>query len=103
MVAAACVPVVVAVAARHWSAAFGWLLVAVTVWALATVPVRGRPAVYWLADLAMFTTGVMMGWSLWQARAAAGRPVEPGTADLPGCWPGSGSTTAHRCRINGCA
>ncbi len=84
VVGAACVPVVVAVAAGRWSAAFGWLVVAGVVWALTTIPIRGRPAAHWLVDLGMFTTGVLMSWSAWQSRAAAGQADDPDTPDLPG-------------------
>ncbi|WP_233147866.1 SCO6880 family protein [Pseudonocardia sp. Ae717_Ps2] len=83
-VGAGCVPPVVAVAAGRWSTAFGWALVAGVVWVLTTVPIRGRPAVYWLVDLGMFTTGVLMNWSRWQSRAAAGQAADPAVADLPG-------------------
>ncbi len=85
VVGAACVPVVVAVGAGRWSAAFGWLLVAAGVWVLVTVPIRGRPALFWLVDLCMFTAGgVVMGWAAWQSKAAAGRADDPDAPDLPG-------------------
>lgn len=80
----ACVPVIVAIAGNHWTAALGWLAAAAVITALVTVPVLGRPAVRWLADLIMFGTGVMMGWSPWQSRAAAGRVDDPSVPDLPG-------------------
>ncbi|MEW2507641.1 SCO6880 family protein [Amycolatopsis sp. NPDC047767] len=52
--------------------------------ALFIVPVRGRPALQWLAHLLLFQAGIAFGWSRWQSRAAAGEPVDPASPDLPG-------------------
>ncbi|WP_432854957.1 SCO6880 family protein [Amycolatopsis sp. CA-161197] len=52
--------------------------------ALVIIPVRGRPAVQWLAHVLLFQVGVAFGWSRWQSRAAAGHAVDPSEPDLPG-------------------
>lgn len=84
LILAACVPVLLAVSGNDWSAALGWLAGAAIVAVLVAVPVRGRPAFRWLTDLVMFETGVVMRWSPWQSKAAAGTVTDPDTADLPG-------------------
>lgn len=78
------VPVLGAISTGHWSQ--GLLLVLVDGFAavLVVVPVRGRPALRWLGDLVMFQTGVVMGWSAWQSKAAAGVPGPGHEPDLPG-------------------
>lgn len=70
---------------------------------LVVVPVRGRPAVRWLADVVLHQIGVATGWSRWQSRMAAGLDVEPQEADLPGIlsrvsFP-DGPVFAHRGRV----
>lgn len=52
--------------------------------ALVTVPIRGRSAARWLADLARHGLGVSTGWSSYQSSVAAGLPVDPDEPDLPG-------------------
>ena len=63
-----------------------WLAVNGPLIAAVLVPVRGRPALRWLADLLWFQVGVATGWSVFQSRAAAGAP-RPGRASrtCPGC------------------
>ncbi|MBN9112985.1 MAG: hypothetical protein J0I34_29890 [Pseudonocardia sp.] len=78
------VPVLFALAASRWGQVVGLLAVAALLGALVVVPVRGRPALCWLADLVSFRTGVLMRWSLWQSKAAAGLAGPPGEPDLPG-------------------
>ncbi|OLM28976.1 putative integral membrane protein [Pseudonocardia sp. Ae717_Ps2] len=79
-----CAPALIAMSRNQWSAALSWAVVAAIVAVLIVVPIRGRPAFRWCADLVMFQTGVFMGWSLWQSRAAAGLAGDPGEPDLPG-------------------
>ncbi|GEL24492.1 hypothetical protein PSU4_34460 [Pseudonocardia sulfidoxydans NBRC 16205] len=78
------VPVLFALAAGRWGHVVGLLAVAALLGALVVVPVRGRPAARWLADLVSFRTGVLMRWSLWQSKAAAGLAGPHGEPDLPG-------------------
>ncbi|MCF7547277.1 SCO6880 family protein [Pseudonocardia sp. WMMC193] len=77
-------PVLLAMSAGRWSSAFVWLLLDGTLAALVVVPIRGRSAMRWLADLLLFQLGVLMRWSLWQSRAAAGDPGPAQEPDLPG-------------------
>ncbi|GEL26454.1 hypothetical protein PSU4_54080 [Pseudonocardia sulfidoxydans NBRC 16205] len=77
-------PVLLSLSAGRWVAAFGWLLVDGLLAALIVVPVRGRSAFRWLADLIFFQTGVLMRWSLWQSKAATGLPGPRDEPDLPG-------------------
>lgn len=51
---------------------------------LVVVPVRGRPAFRWLLHLLLYQAGLVMGWSRWQSKAAAGAPVDVDEPDLPG-------------------
>lgn len=60
------------------------LLVCGTTAALVVVPVRGRPAMRWLAHLVLYEVGIITGWSRWQSKAAAGAAVDPDEPDLPG-------------------
>jgi hypothetical protein len=78
------VPVLLALAGGRWSQLLVLTPVCGFVAALVVVPVRGRPALRWLGDLVMFQVGVVMGWSLWQSRAAAGAPGPADEPDLPG-------------------
>ncbi|MEU6643099.1 SCO6880 family protein [Saccharomonospora sp. NPDC046836] len=78
------VPVIVALAAGNLAQALVLLAVSASVAALVVVPVRGRPALRWLAHLLLFQVGIAFGWSRWQAKAASGAPVDPGEPDLPG-------------------
>ena len=77
-------PVLASMSVGRYRAAFGWALVAAAVVVLVVVPVRGRPAFRWLADLTMFQWGVLMRWSRWQSMAALGLVDDPDVADLPG-------------------
>lgn len=77
-------PVLLAISAGRWSQALTLAVVDGLGIAAVVVPVRGRPAVRWFADLVLFQTGVVMGWSRWQSRAAAGTPGPADEPDLPG-------------------
>lgn len=81
---AVCAPALIAMSRNQWSATLGWGLFAAFVAVLILVPVHGRPAFRWLADLIMFQTGVLMRWSPWQSRAAAGLAGDRSEPDLPG-------------------
>ena len=87
--AAGCVvlaaPILVALAAGDWAQTLLWLAVDGPLAVLVVVPVRGRPALRWLADLLLFQVGVVTRWSVWQSRAAAGNPGPASEPDLPGC------------------
>lgn len=51
---------------------------------LVVVPIRGRPALRWLAHLLLYQLGLATGWSTWQSKASTGAPVDPDEPDLPG-------------------
>jgi len=78
------VPVLLSVSAGHWSQAFVLTLLDGVGAVAVVVPVHGRPALRWCADLVAFQVGVVMGWSTWQSAAAAGDPGPAHEADLPG-------------------
>ena len=77
-------PVLLAMSAGRWTQALVLLGTNGVAIALVVVPVHGRPALVWLADLMMFQLGVLMRWSVWQSRAAAGVPGPAHEPDLPG-------------------
>lgn len=77
-------PVLLAISAGRWLQALSLAAVGGVGVVLVVVPVRGRPALRWFADLLMFQTGVLMGWSRWQSKAAAGMPGRADEPDLPG-------------------
>ncbi|MEU7529292.1 SCO6880 family protein [Saccharothrix sp. NPDC042600] len=78
------VPVLWAVSNGRFADAAVLLLICGTTGALVVVPVRGRPALRWLLHLTLHQIGILTGWSRWQSKAAAGAPVDPSEADLPG-------------------
>ncbi|WP_224390416.1 SCO6880 family protein [Pseudonocardia sp. ICBG1293] len=84
LVIAVCSPALLAMSRSRWSQTLGWGAFAAVVVVLIVVPIRGRPAFRWLADLIMFQTGVLMRWSPWQSRAAAGLAGDRTEPDLPG-------------------
>ncbi|OZM75499.1 SCO6880 family protein [Pseudonocardia sp. MH-G8] len=84
LVIGVCSPALLAMSREQWSQALGWGGFAAVVAVLILVPIHGRPAFRWLADLVMFQTGVLMRWSPWQSRAAAGLAGERAEPDLPG-------------------
>ncbi|MFR9802599.1 SCO6880 family protein [Pseudonocardia sp. RS010] len=77
-------PVLLAMSAGRWSGAFTWLVLNGALAALVVVPIRGRSALRWLGDLLLFQLGVLLRWSPWQSRAAAGDPGPAHEPDLPG-------------------
>ena len=77
-------PVLLAMSSGRWSEAMLMLATNGVGVALVTVPVRGRSALRWLADLIAFRLGMALGWSMWQSRAAAGAPGPRQEPDLPG-------------------
>ena len=77
-------PVLLSMSSGRWSEALVLLATNGIGVALVVVPVRGRSALRWLADLLMFQLGVAMRWSVWQSRAAAGAAGPRHEPDLPG-------------------
>lgn len=84
VVGALAAPPVWLLSAQQWRlallAAGGFVLGCV----LVVVPVRGRPALRWLAHWVLYQVGVATGWSRWQSRAAAGAVRDAQEPDLPG-------------------
>jgi hypothetical protein len=83
-VLALAVPPLLAMSAGRWVQAFVLLATNGLGAVLIVAPVHGRPALTWLVDLVMFELGVLMRWSVWQSRAAAGVPGPAHEPDLPG-------------------
>ncbi len=77
-------PVLLAISSGRWRLGLTWAVIDGLAAALIVVPVRGRPALRWLAHLILHRVGVATGWSVWQSRAAAGVPGPAGEPDLPG-------------------
>jgi len=81
-------PVLLALGVQAWALALLW----VPVWAVLAVgvcvPIAGRPAVRWAADLVLHRVGAGAGWSAWQSRAAAGQAGDLAEVDLPGVLAG---------------
>jgi hypothetical protein len=84
LVLGACAPALLAMSRSQWGQTLGWGAFAAVVAVLILVPIHGRPAFRWLGDLVMFQTGVLMRWSPWQSRAAAGLAGDRTEPDLPG-------------------
>ncbi|MET7400131.1 SCO6880 family protein [Dactylosporangium sp. NPDC005572] len=82
----AILPVVLAVGDGAWAFAFKVLPVSTLAVLLVALPVRGRPAVRWLADLYLYLWGRVMGWSRWRSMASTGLASrrELAALDLPG-------------------
>jgi hypothetical protein len=77
-------PVLLSMSSGRWREALLLLVTNGIGVALVVVPVRGRSAVCWVADLITFRVGVAMRWSVWQSRAASGTPGPRHEPDLPG-------------------
>lgn len=77
-------PVLLSMSSGRWSEALLLLGTNGIGVALVVVPVRGRSALCWLADLVTFQLGVATRWSVWQSRAAAGASGPRHEPDLPG-------------------
>ncbi|WP_338596738.1 SCO6880 family protein [Saccharopolyspora sp. SCSIO 74807] len=78
------VPVLWTVSAGQFTDALLLLVVCGGIATLVVVPIRGRPALRWLAHLLLHQLGAATGWSRWQSAAAAGNPITPDEPDLPG-------------------
>lgn len=86
----AVLPLLLAVGRSRWLVALQLApLVALAV-SIVVVPIRGRPAARWLADVLMFSWGRAMGWSRWRSKAATGAatPADLEKPDLPGVLSG---------------
>ena len=59
-------PVLLSMSAGRWSEALLMLATNGIGVVLVTVPVRGRSALLWVADLVAFRLGAALGWSMWQ-------------------------------------
>lgn len=88
VVVAGLLPVLAAAAAHRLALAALLLPAWAAVSGLVAVPVRGRPAARWCADLLLCALGRAAGWTDWQSDAAAGRAADPDQADLPGVLSG---------------
>ncbi len=78
------VPVLLAVSAGQLGQSLLLGMVSAVLIGLIVIPVRGRPAMRWLAHLLLHQVGVAKGWSRWRSAAASGDPVDPDEPDLPG-------------------
>ena len=76
-------PALLAVGAHAWAAAAGWSAVWVLAVVVIAVPVRGRPALRWAAGVVLRGIGAVMGWSVWQSRAATGVAGGPSPGRFP--------------------
>lgn len=81
-------PLLIAAGTHEWLLALGWTPVWAVLIVLVAVPVKGRPALRWALDSLSRCIGVVMGWSDWQSRAAAGTVENFDEADLPGVLAG---------------
>lgn len=86
--AATGLPGLVAMSGHRWGLLMVWLPIWLVLIVLIVVPVRGRPAARWAADSIMRAAGGVMGWTMWQSRAATGVVKDPGEVDLPGVLAG---------------
>ncbi len=81
-------PLLVAAGAHEWALALAWTPAWAVLIVLVAVPVRGRSALRWLLDSFFRCIGVVMRWTDWQSRAAAGTVENFDEADLPGVLSG---------------
>ncbi|HEX8081468.1 MAG TPA: SCO6880 family protein [Jatrophihabitans sp.] len=81
-------PLLIAAGAHQWLAALGWLPAWAVLIVLVAVPVRGRSALRWAIDSLLRCIGVVMRWTDWQSKAAAGAVDRFDEADLPGVLSG---------------
>jgi hypothetical protein len=88
VVALAGLPALLALNAQVWRLLAVWLLVWAVLAAVVLVPVRGRAAGRWFADLCLHAIGGVMGWTVFGSRAAAGAAGDLSAADLPGVLAG---------------
>ena len=81
-------PVLVAAGAHRWLLALVWVPVWAVLIVLVAVPVRGRSALRWALDSLLRCVGVVMRWTDWQSKAAAGTVTKFDEVDLPGVLSG---------------
>jgi hypothetical protein len=81
-------PVLLGIGSHAWLLVLAWLPVWAVVIVLAAVPVRGRSAFRWALDSLTRCFGVVMRWTDWQSKAAAGIAEKFDDADLPGVLSG---------------
>ena len=72
LVALSGMPALLALNVQAWGLFFGWLPVWALLAAVLLVPVRGRAAGRWFADMLLHAIGVLMGWTAFGSRAASG-------------------------------
>ena len=88
LVTLAGVPALLALNAQAWVL----LTISLPVWALLAavlmVPIRGRAAGRWFADLCLHAIGGALGWTVFGSRAASGTAEDLSEADLPGVLAG---------------
>ncbi|WP_040339410.1 SCO6880 family protein [Candidatus Blastococcus massiliensis] len=82
------VPALLALNAQAWALLVIWLPVWALLAAVLLVPIRGRAAGRWFADLCLHTIGGAMGWTIFGSRAASGTAENLSEADLPGVLAG---------------
>ncbi|WP_029429687.1 SCO6880 family protein [Blastococcus sp. URHD0036] len=87
-VSVAGVPALIAFNAQAWAALLLCLLVWTLLVAALLVPISGRSAGRWVADLWLFSLGRALGWTVFGSRAAAGTAEDLSEADLPGVLAG---------------
>jgi hypothetical protein len=88
LVTLAGLPALLALNAQAWALLAAWLPVWVLLAVLLLVPIRGRAAGRWFADLVLHAIGGVMGWRLYGSTAAAGTARDLAEADLPGVLAG---------------
>jgi hypothetical protein len=81
-------PLLLAINAHAWPVAGLWVPLWAVVIVLVAVPVRGRSASRWAKDSSICWFGVVMRWTDWQSKAAAGAVEKFHEADLPGVLAG---------------
>ena len=81
-------PSLLGVGSHAWLFVLAWVPVWAVVIVLAAVPVRGRSAFRWGRDSLTRCFGVVMRWTDWQSKAAAGTVEKFDEADLPGVLSG---------------
>jgi len=82
------VPLLIAAGAHWWLLVLGWAPIWAVLIVLVAVPVRGRSTFRWAVDSLARRVGIVLGWSDWQSKAAAGMLEDFAEADLPGVLAG---------------
>jgi hypothetical protein len=81
-------PGLIAACAHDWLLALGWTPAWAVLIVLVAVPVKGRSALRWAIDCLIRCLGVIMRWTDWQSKVAAGTVENFDEADLPGVLSG---------------